>query len=200
MIETGGKTNPWLLFELWAGFNKAAFRDISLIKLSCKIWGWGNGWRTHNSSELWLNMWKCIPGTGRELSFHEWGVDINLAITQELVGKDREINVILNRQAALMENMLHWSFPPTLSFPWHHPAASSGSISGSPSLQRVIRLEKQGPEGPRTQFLLTRHWPQQCPPQIPPTQIRLYCCNNIASSSSGSWRVIRQKTHSHKQL
>ena len=124
----------------------------------------------------------------------------NLAMTQESVGKDREINVILNRQAALTENMLHWSFPPTLSFPWHHPAVSSGSVSGSPGLQRVIRLEEQGPQGPKAYLLLTRHWPQQCPPQIPPTQIRLYCCNNIASSSSDSWRVIRQKTHSHKQL
>lgn len=71
-------------------------------------------------------------------------------MTQELVGKDREINVILNREAALMENMLRWSFPPTLLFPWHHPAASSGSISGSPGLQRDIRLERQSPEGPKT--------------------------------------------------
>lgn len=70
-----GKTNPWLLFELWGGFNKAAFRDISLIKMSCKIWGWGNGWRTHNFSELQLNMWKWSPGTGKELSFCEQGVD-----------------------------------------------------------------------------------------------------------------------------
>lgn len=38
----------------------------------------------------------------------------SLAMTQELVGKDREINEILNRQAALMENMPYWSFPPTL--------------------------------------------------------------------------------------
>lgn len=31
----------------------------------------------------------------------------NLAMTQKLVGKDREINMILNRQVTLMENMLH---------------------------------------------------------------------------------------------
>lgn len=124
----------------------------------------------------------------------------NLQMTQELVRKDREINVIPNRQAALMENVMHWSFPPTLSFPRHHSASWSGSVSGSPGLQRVIRLEKTGPRGSKTQLLLLRHWPQQCPPQIPPTQVRLYCCNNIAFSSSNAWRVFRQKTHSHKQL
>lgn len=200
MVETGGKTNPWLLFELWAGFNKAASRDISLIKMSCKIWEWGNGWRTHNFSDLQLDTWKCSPGTGRELSFREQGVDRNPAMTQESVGKDREFNVFLNRQAALTENTLYWSFPPTLLSPWHHPAASGGSISESPDLQRVIRLEKRGSQGPETQLLLTRHWPKQDQPYIPPTQIRLYYCNNIASSSSDSWRVTRQKTHSHKQL
>lgn len=47
---------------------------MSLIKMSCKISGWWNGWRNHNFSELQLNMWRCSPGTGRELSFHEWEV------------------------------------------------------------------------------------------------------------------------------
>lgn len=140
--------------------------------MPCKIWGWGNGWRTQH----FKTPAKC-ENAARELaenclSMSRELTERNLEVTQKLVGKDREINMILNRQATLMENMLHWNFPPTfLSLALS--CASSGSISGSCSIQAVIRLEKQGPQGPKAQLLLTRHTPQQCPSQIPPTQIRL---------------------------
>lgn len=99
------------------------------------------------------NMWKYRRGTGRKhLSTSGELTEKNLAMTQEAVGKGRKINVILSRQAALMENMLHGSSLP-LSFPWHCPADSSSSISGSSGIQAVIRQEKGKPQGPKTQLL-----------------------------------------------
>lgn len=92
-----------------------------------------------------------------------------------------------------MELPSHSPFPGTVL---QTQAAPSLDPQASKQLSEWKRKNLRDPK----HSFFSRKGPQQCPPQNPPTQTRRYCCNSIASNFSDSWRVIQQKTHSHKQL
>lgn len=141
--------------------------------MSCKIWGWWNGWRNHKFSELQLNMWECSPGPGRGPLFCEWEVD---GETLQWPRSQWE------RTGRLMrfwtDKQLLWkTCCPEASLPLSPILQPQVALCLDPQTS-TIRLEMQGSQGPKSQFL-TRHWPQQCPPQTPLTQIWVYCCNKL---------------------
>lgn len=163
--------------------------------MSCKIRRWGTGWRTHNFQDLQLNMGKCSPGTDRELSFCEWVVD------WETLQWPRSW---WERTGRLM-----WFW--TDKQPLQKLCYTEASLPLSPFLGTILLClwMSRHPQHDQTGKARSSRTQNTAPshkalvtavPTLDPSKPSKTCCNNIASSSSDSWRVTRQKIHSHKQL